>query len=145
VILVDANILIYAYDETSASHRAARAWVEDAFGQEDEVGIALVSILAFLRIMTNPMLFDTPMSVAEAAEIVTEWVSRPNVGLVQPTQRHFELVAELARGGKARGPLLMDAHLAALAIEHGATLCTSDRDLWRFPGLRVEDPLTDRP
>jgi len=93
--------------------------------------------------MTNPESFGAPLAVKDALEIVTEWLSRPNVGLVQPTRRHFELVGELARTGKARGPLLRDAHVAALAVEHGATLCTSDRDFARFRGLRPEDPIAD--
>jgi toxin-antitoxin system PIN domain toxin len=143
VIFLDANLLIYAYDETSPFHEPGRRWLERAMSEDDEVAIALVSILAFLRIMTNPALFDPPMSVAEAAEIVTEWLSRPNVGLAQPTRRHFGLVAELARTGKARGPMLMDTHLAALAIEHGATLCTTDRGFARYEGLHAEDPLAN--
>jgi len=77
----------------------------------------------------------------EASEIVTGWLARPNVGIVQPTRRHFEVMGDLARSGKAKGPPLMDAHVAALAIEHGATLFSSDRDFARFPGFRVEDPL----
>ena len=141
MILLDANVLIYGYDETSPHHEPARRWIEDAFSESEEIGIALVSILAFLRVMTNPGLFETPMMAAEAVEVVTEWLSRPNVGVAQPTPRHFELMSELARSGKARGPLLMDAHVAALAVEHGATLCTSDRDFTRFPGIRLEDPL----
>jgi len=141
VIVLDANVLIYAHDQTFPQHEPARRWIEDAFSESEEVAIGLVSILAFLRVMSNPGLFDEPMTVDEAVEVVTEWLSRPNVGVAQPTRRHFELMAELARSGKARGPLLMDAHLAALAIEHGATLCSSDRDFTRFPGLRLEDPL----
>ena len=78
------------------------------------------------------------MDVEEAVEIVAEWLSRQDVGIVQPTRRHFELLAEVARTGKVRGPMLMDVHLAALAIEHGATLCTTDRDFGRFKGLRIE-------
>lgn len=143
MILLDANVLIYAHDETSPHHRAARRWFEDMLNEREEVAIALVSILAFLRVMTSPAIFDQPMAVANAVEIVTEWLDQPNVGIVQPTRRHFELLGELARAGQARGPLLMDAHIAALAIEHGATLCTSDRDFSRFRGLRVEDPLGD--
>jgi len=145
VILLDVNLLIYAYDSTSPFHEAARRWVEGAFVEEDEVAVALVSVLAFLRIMTNPAVFDPPMPVAEAVEIVTEWVARANVGVVQPTGRHLELVADLARIGKVRGPMLMDVHLAALAIEHGATLCTTDRAFTRFRGLRVEDPIAVPP
>jgi uncharacterized protein len=141
VILLDANVLIYAYDETFVQHGAARRWLEDAFIEHDEIAIPLVSLLAFLRVMTNPGLFGEPMSVAQGAEIVSEWLARPNVGLAQPTRRHFELVAELARTGRVRGSMLMDAHLAALALEHGATLCTTDRDLARFKGLRLEDPI----
>ena len=143
MILLDANILIYAYDSMSPHHDAVRSWVEDVFSERDEVAIPLVCVLAFLRVMSNPALFEAPMSVGEAVEIATEWLSRPNVGIAQPTRRHWEVLAELARTGQARGPLLMDAHIAALALEHGATLCTTDRDFSRFAGLTVEDPLTD--
>jgi uncharacterized protein len=141
VILLDANLLIYAYDQTSPFHEPAKRWLEDVFSDDDEVAIALVSILAFLRVLTNPSVFDPPMTVSDAVEIVKEWLSLPQVGVAQPTSRHWELIAELARTGKARGPMLMDAHLAALAIEHGATLCTTDRDFARFRGLRFEDPI----
>ena len=141
MILLDANVLIYAYDETFAQHGAARDWLEDAFVDQDEIAIPVASLLAFLRVVTNPGLFGEPMDVDQGVEIVAEWLARPNVGIAQPTPRHFELLAELARTGKVRGPMLMDAHLAALAIEHGATLCTTDRDFGRFKGLRSEDPL----
>jgi toxin-antitoxin system PIN domain toxin len=142
-MLVDANVLIYAHDGSSPHHEPARRWLEDAFSDADEVAIALVSILAFLRIMTHPGVFDPPMTVQDAVSIVSEWLSLPNVGVAQPTSRHWELIAELARTGKVRGPMLMDVHLAALAIEHGATLCTTDRDFARFKGLRLEDPIGD--
>jgi toxin-antitoxin system PIN domain toxin len=141
VILVDANLLLYAYDISSPVHERARVWLEEILGSEDEVGVALVSLLAFLRVGTNPTVFERPMTVDDATGVISRWLTRPNVGIVQPTRRHFELVAELARSGKARGPLLMDAHLAALSIEHGATLFTSDRDFARFRGLRLEDPI----
>ena len=141
MIVLDANVLIYAHDETSPHHEPARQWIEDTFSGSDEIGIALVSILAFLRVMTNPGIFGAPVTVADAIEIVTEWLSRPNVGIVQPTGRHFEVLKDVARSGKARGPLLMDAHIAALSLEHGATLCTTDRDFARFKGVRIEDPI----
>lgn len=143
MIVLDANVLIYAHDETSPHHEPARRWVEEAFSGSEEIGIALVSVLAFLRVMTNPGVFGEPLTVDDALEVVLDWLSRPNVGLVQPTGKHLALVGELARSGKARGPLVMDAHLAALALEHGARLCTSDRDFARFRGLRIEDPLGD--
>lgn len=141
MILVDANVLIYAYDQTSPHHEPAKRWIEDAFSESEEIAVPLVSILAFLRVMSNPALFEAPMSVGEALEVVVEWLSRPNVGIAQPTRRHWELLAGLTREGQARGPLVMDAHVATLAIEHGATLCTTDRDFSRFPGLRWTDPL----
>lgn len=141
MILLDANLLLYAYDAESPVHERARTWLEETLVTEDEVGVALVSLLAFLRIGTDARAFREPMTSIEASEIVTRWLARPNVGIAQPTRRHFEVMGDLARSGKAKGPLLMDAHIAALAIEHGATLATSDRDFARFPGLRVEDPL----
>lgn len=141
MILIDANLLLYAYDISSPVHERAREWLEAVLASVDEVGVALVSLLAFLRVGTDARVFERPMTVGDATGVVTGWLSRPNVGVVEPTRRHFGLVAELARSGKARGPLLMDAHIAALAIEHGATLCTTDRDFSRFRGLRVEDPL----
>jgi len=141
VILLDANVLIYATDQTSPHHEPAKRWFESALAGSDEVAIPLVSLLAFLRVMTNPALFDAPMSVADAANTVTEWLSLPNVGMAHPTRGHFDVLAGLARSGKARGTMLMDAHLAALAIEHGATLCTTDRDFARFKGLHLEDPI----
>ena len=143
MILLDSNLLLYAYDTSSPFHERARDWFEETLGSEAEVGVALVSILAFLRVGTSPTVFARPMTVEDAAGVVSRWLERPNVGIVQPTRRHLEVLAEVARSGKARGPLLMDAHLAALAIEHGATLCTSDRDFTRFRGLRLEDPLAD--
>ena len=141
MILIDSNILIYAYDETSPHHEAARRWLDGAVAEEDEIAIPLISLLAFMRVMTDPSLFGSPMGVADAGEIVAEWLSLPNVGMVQPTGRHFALLAELAQAGQARGAMMMDAHLAALAIEHVATVCTTDRDFARFKGLRLEDPI----
>ena len=141
MILLDANLLLYAHDTSSPVHALARDWLEETLGSEDEVGLALVTLLAFLRVGTSPTVFDRPLTVEQAMQVVAGWLDRPNVGVIQPTRRHFEVLEDVARSGKARGVLLMDAHLAALAIEHGATLCTTDRDFARFKGLRTEDPL----
>lgn len=141
MILLDANLLLYAYDTSSPFHEGAKVWLEETLGTEEEVGVSLVSLLAFLRVGTSPMVFARPMTVEQAIEIVVEWLARPNVGILQPTRRHFEVLGDLARRGKARGSALTDAHAAALALEHGATLFSSDRDFARFPGVRVEDPL----
>lgn len=141
MILLDANLLLYAYDIRSPVHEKARDWLEETLGSEEDVGLALVTLLAFLRAGTSAAVFDRPLAVADALAVVSSWLDRPNVGIVQPTRRHFELLRGLARSGKARGTLLMDAHLAALAIEHGATLFSTDRDFARFEGLRFEDPI----
>ena len=141
MILLDANVLLYAYDTSSPFHDRARDWLEETLGSEVEVGVALVSLLAFLRVGTSPSVFARPMTAEQAVQVVSGWLARPNVGILQPTRRHFEVLGDLARRGKARGSLLMDAHVAALALEHGATIFTADRDFVRFPGVRVEDPL----
>ncbi len=141
MILVDANLLLYAYDSSSPHHERARKWVEGAFSGTESVRLALVSVLAFLRIATNRAVFRRPLGAGQAIGVVASWLELPTVGLAEPTPRHWSLLEALARSGQARGPLLMDAHLAALAIEHGATLCTTDRDFGRFPKLRFVNPL----
>ena len=141
MILVDANLLLYAYDSTSRKHRAAKAWLEQVLSGEEEVRIPLTSALAFIRVGTNPAVFRQPMSVAAAVELVAEWLARPGVSLALPGPDHWQRLATVATEGQARGPLLADAHLAVLAQEHGALLCTTDRDFARFRGLRTQDPL----
>ncbi len=145
MILIDANVLLYAYDETSARHAMARAWLESVFSSPEPVGLSWVTLLAFLRIGTDPRAVRRPLSPVEASAIVGSWLQRPNVNVLQPTERHWVVLSRLLTDGQARGPLVMDADLAALAIEHGATLCTVDRDFSRFPGLDVVNPLDNRP
>ena len=142
MILVDANLLLYAYDSTSPSHAGAKAWLEATLSGDEEVRISLTSALAFIRIATNPSVFRQPMSVATAVGIVAEWLDRPGVSLALPAVGHWTRLAKLATDGQARGPLVTDAHLAVLAQEHGAVLCTTDRDFARFAGLRTHNPLT---
>jgi uncharacterized protein len=141
VILIDANILLYAYDGDAKEHIQARSWVEERFSDPESVGLAWVTILAFLRIATSKRYESAPMSTAEASSIVDGWLELGNIALTSPTDRHWSILNDLLPKSQARGPLIMDAHLAALAIEHGATLCTTDRDFVRFPGLKVEFPL----
>jgi toxin-antitoxin system PIN domain toxin len=141
VILVDANLLLYAYDSSSAEHARAAPWLEQVFAAEETVGFALVTLLAFLRISTSGAVFRDPLSSSEAVALVTSWLELPLVRVAQPTDRHWSLLDTLVVRGQAKGPLLMDAHVAALAIEHGATLCTTDRDFARFPSLRFRNPL----
>jgi len=141
VILLDANLLIYAYDSVAPEHARARAWLERTLSSSEAVGLSWNTILAFLRIVTSRRYESDPMSTNEAAEVVTGWVHLPNVVLVSPAEQHWRVLSDLLAKSRARGALIMDAHLAALAIEHGATLCTNDRDFLRFPGLKVEFPL----
>jgi hypothetical protein len=141
VNLLDANLLLYAYNTASQHHRAARHWLEDTLAGSVPVAFCWPTILAFLRIATNPRAVRRPLSIAEAGSIVDSWLAVPVVTLVHPTDRHWPILGNLLATGQASGPLVSDAHLAALAIEHGATLITNDRDFARFPGLKVEYPL----
>ncbi len=142
MIVLDANLLVYAYDASSSRHERARSWLEEALGGDEAVGFPLISLLAFVRVCTNPNLFEDPLTVAEAVGIVPSWLAQPSAGVTEPTDRHWDVLESICAAGQARGPLIMNAHLAALAMEHGATLCTTDRDFARFPGLRFADPLS---
>jgi uncharacterized protein len=105
-----------------------------------DVGLAWISLLAFLSIATNPRAFEHPLSTAEATAIVSSWLSRP-MAVIEPGERHWQILQELLATTTVRAALVMDAALAALAIEHGALHCSTDRDFARFPGLRLLDPL----
>jgi toxin-antitoxin system PIN domain toxin len=142
VILIDANVLLYAYNASDPRHPKARAWLEGAVAGPTPIRLAWVTVLAFVRIGTNPRAFAQPMSLAEATATVSRWLEQPSVGLIEPTPRHWEILEPLLGAAQARGDLVTDAHLAALAIEHGASVCTTDRDFARFPGLRTIDPLS---
>ena len=139
--LIDANLLLYAYDSLSPQHDPARKWLEQTFCRPEPVRLAWVSILAFLRISTHPRLRQQPFTPGEATAIVDEWLEQPNVDVLAPGERHWGILRKLLPEAQARGPLVMDAHLAALAIEHGAMLATTDLDFSRFAGLRWLNPL----
>jgi hypothetical protein len=142
MILIDANILLYAYDESAEQYDQARSWLEQQFSGGDLTALSWQSITAFLRIGTNPRAYTAPFTLREAAQIVSEWLNQGTVVVLTPTSRHWEIFRELLEEGQAAGPLVMDAHLAALSIEHGAVLCTTDRDFSRFRGLRTSNPLS---
>jgi hypothetical protein len=116
-------------------------WLEDIFSKPELVALSWVTILAFLRIGTNPRILERPFSISEALAIVSAWIEAPRVTILTPSERHWEILRDMMIKGQAYGPLTTDAHLAALAIEHGATLATADRDFTRFPGLRILNPL----
>jgi toxin-antitoxin system PIN domain toxin len=141
VILVDANLLLYAYHPQAAQHESARKWLERALAGPDLVRFAWMTIWAFLRIATNRRVFERPLSFSEAAAAVRSWLDQPCADVLDPGERHWAILVEVAGDGQAVGPLLTDAALAAIAIEHGAVLHTTDRDFARFPGLKHVNPL----
>jgi len=141
VILLDANLLLYAGVRELARHEAARVWLDERLNGSVRVGFPWPSLLAFVRIASNPRVFDRPASVAQAWQCATEWLDCTPSWIPEPTERHRELMDGFLRGVVTSSKLVPDAHLAALAIEHGLTLCTTDGDFARFPGLRIENPL----
>jgi|SRR5579859_293847 len=141
MILIDANLLIYAHHSGTAEHKRSKEWLERTLESGELAGFAWATLLAFLRITTSPRTFAAPFTAEEAASVVTGWLSNPGVSLLHPTERHWTILSKLIDEGQGKGPLVTDAHLAALAIEHGATLCTTDRDFTRFKGLRLLNPL----
>jgi toxin-antitoxin system PIN domain toxin len=141
VILVDANLLLYAYHPKAEQHEKSRRWLEAVLSGTDVVGFAWLTLWAFIRISTNPRVFENPLSASEAADAVSSWLDQPVSTILQPGERHWDILRAVARDGQAVGPLFMDAVLAAIAMEHGATLCTTDRDFARFPGLKWTNPL----
>lgn len=142
MILVDANLLLYAYHPADVRHAAARSWLETALSGSEPVRFAWFTLWAFLRIATNPRVYEKPLLASEATEAVGSWLARGCSGILDPGERHWGILAALLAGNQVRGPLVMDAVLAALAIEHGATLHTTDGDFARFGGLKWRNPLT---
>ena len=140
MMLLDANLLLYAYDSLSPFHLRAKTWAQQVMAKKEHIGLAWIAILAFLRVSTQPRAQRLP-SLADAISAMEDWLEHPSVSIVNPGERHWEILRKLLPDSQARGPLVMDAHLAALAIEHGATLCTNDKDFTRFRGLKILNPL----
>jgi uncharacterized protein len=141
VKIVDTNLLVYAYVPALPQHAAARLWFEQTLTQDESVGLAWVSVLGFIRVVTNPRIFRVPLLTERAVTVVEEWFQQQAVEVILPTPRHWTTLREMLTIGKAGGSLTTDAHLATLAIEHGATVYTTDRDFLRFPGIRVVNPI----
>ncbi|MBI3414802.1 MAG: type II toxin-antitoxin system VapC family toxin [Verrucomicrobia bacterium] len=141
MILVDANLLVYAHVASLPQHAPARAWLDARLNGTASVGLPWPSLLGFLRLVTNPRIFTKPERIATAWEQVQAWLACPSAWVPVPTERHQEVLGSLLTSSVTRANLIPDAHLAALAIEHGLTLCSSDGDFARFPGLHWENPL----
>jgi uncharacterized protein len=137
----DANLLIYAVDEVSPHHPPAKEWLDRGLSGGETFAVTWAVLLAFLRLTTNPRVFEHPLMSSEAFDIVDGWLARPMVTVIGPTERHARLLRELLQSSGTAGNLTSDAHLAAVCIEHGATLCSADRDFARWSGLRWTNPL----
>ena len=141
MILVDANLLLYAENRLSPQHELARSWWDEQLSGASPVCLCWTVLNAYVRIGTNPRVFRRPLLLDEALDRVTSWLQQPCTRLVAPTSRHWDVMRGLLREGQAAGNLVTDAHLAALAIEHGCMLLSSDADFARFPSLRWKNPL----
>jgi uncharacterized protein len=141
VIVLDVNLLLYAYDSACSEYKSARAWLETVFSGREPVGLPWQTISAFLRIHTNSRLPGDRFNIEEAARVIDRWMELPQVQLLVPGERHWGLFRRMLLEGQVRGPLTTDAQLAALTIEYGGVLHTTDRDFARFPGLRWVNPL----
>jgi uncharacterized protein len=137
----DVNLLLYAVDAAAPRHERARIWLEEALSGIEEVGWAWAVLLGFLRISTNPAVFEEPLAADDAFAYLEDWLAVPVAAPLAPGRDHVALIHRLLEPIGVAGNLTSDAHLAALAIEHGAELCSSDSDFARFEGLRWSDPL----
>jgi toxin-antitoxin system PIN domain toxin len=143
VKLVDANVLIYAVNESDPRHDRARGWLDRALVGTETVGFTWIAVLAFLRLTTRVGLFPRALTAPDAIERVRAWLAQPAAVITEPTARHLEVLAALLADTGTGGNLVSDAHLAALAFEHGAEIVTFDTDFVRFRGLRSAAPTAD--
>lgn len=141
MILVDANLLVYARVRSLPQHVQAKAWLDARLNETASVGLPWPSLLGFVRLVTNPRIFTEPEKILTAWEQVQAWLDCPPAWVPLPTERHREVLGSVLTSAATRANLIPDAHLAALAIEHGLKLCSTDGDFSRFPGLRWENPL----
>jgi uncharacterized protein len=140
VVIVDANVLLYGVDCSSAHHERARSWLDASLAGAEAVGLAWIALLAFIRIGTNGSIFPTPMTSDAATSQVETWLTAPAAVVAAPTLRHASILRGLLRETGTAGNLTTDAHLAALALEHGADIVSFDRDFGRFSGVRHRLP-----
>lgn len=140
MVIVDANVLLYAVNESTRHHASARRWMEAALNGTEAVGFAWVVLLAFVRLATLPALFPAPLTPAVALDLVDAWLGARPAVLVHPTTRHASVLRGLLVESGTAGNLVTDAHLAALCVEYGAVMCSYDRDFRRFAGLMTLVP-----
>lgn len=138
--VVDTNVLLYAVNEADLRHEPSRAWLDGCLGRGESVGFTWLALLAFLRLSTKVGLFPNPLPVAEATETVRAWLAQPAAVVLEPTRRHLDVLTSLLLADGTGGNLTSDAHLAAIATEHGAPVVTWDADFSRFTGVRWHRP-----
>jgi uncharacterized protein len=141
VIVLDVNLLLYAYSESATLHREAADWLERQLQASEVVALPWHTTMGFLRLSTDPRMYREPYSMEEASLIIEELFRRANVASLAPGTDHWTIFRGLVRSAQVRSKHVSDAHLAAMTIEHGATLHTTDRDFARFPGLKWKNPL----
>ena len=144
-MLVDANLLLYAVHKRAPQHQRTAAWLTEQLNGSKRVGLPWQSLAAFLRISTHPRAFQRPLNPTAAWELVTDWLAAPVAWIPQPGPEHARILGELVISYEIRGNLMTDAQLAALAIEHGVPVCSTDTDFARFREVRWIDPLASAP
>jgi uncharacterized protein len=140
-MLVDANVLLCAVDTGSPFHEPAKHWLETALNGPARIGLPWASLLAFQRISTHPRASANPLRAGQAWSLVADWLDVENSWVPLPGQRHAEILSDLIVTHDLRGNLVTDAHLAALAIEHGIGVCSTDSDFARFPQITWVNPI----
>jgi uncharacterized protein len=138
--IVDANVLLYAVNRDSAHHRSARRWLDEVLVGREAIGFAWSVVLAFVRVSTHPTVFVRPLTTEQSLETVRAWLDQPSATVVEPTIRHLSVLGGLLGEAGTAGNLVMDAHLAALSVEHSAELISYDADFGRFAGLTWSRP-----
>lgn len=141
MILVDANILLYAEDSLNSHHQETHIWWDSQLSGTEAVCLCWTVMSAFIRIGTNPRVFENPLSLEQALVRVQSWLDQPCTRIIRPTERHWTVFKQVLADGQAVANLVTDAHLAALAIEHGCELASTDYDFARFPKLKWKNPL----
>lgn len=138
--LPDVNVFLYAADQTSPRHGSAKAWLEDALSGVETVALAWPVLVSFVRLATQRVVFEKPLTPDQALDLVDGWLARPCTTVVEPTDRHAAVLRDLIGPLGTAGNIVTDAHVAALAVEHGATVVTYDTDFRRFEGVRILAP-----
>ena len=139
--LLDANILVYSFVRAMPQHQKAKSWLDPVLNDVARVGIPWYTSLAFVRLVSNPRIFERPASISDAWKQVQDWLDCESVWIPEPTERHVEVMKTLLNQPGLTSNHVPDAHLAGLAIEYGLVVCTTDTDFQRFSGIKTENPL----